>query len=386
LVYYNVMTNEGKFTAKIIYKADDIAPDKWDEVFPSIAESYNFFRTLDQTTADQFKNCYITIYDGPDLVCIAPCFIMDYPLETTVEGPLRKIIETIKKVFPRFLCLRVLICGASACEGRIGIKSHHVAAVMKKLIAVLFSLAHQEKTALIAFKDFPPTASSILSPLRNIGFHEIQGYPSAVLPIRFKSFDEYLSSLSRSTRKDLKRKFAKTADHTKIEMEIRNDLGEYLDYAYTLYINTLKKSEVRFEIMPKTFFRNISLNMPGETKYFLWKIDGKLAAFSLCLVKNRVLVDAYIGMDYAFAHKYHFYYLTFRDILVWCMENKITAYEAGALNYDPKKRLDFEFIPQYVYARHVNPAANIFFGWICNLIKPENYDPLLKSLKAHEKD
>jgi predicted N-acyltransferase len=137
--------------------------------------------------------------------------------------------------------------------------------------------------------------------------------------------------------------------------------------------------------MPKKFFHDISLNMPEETKYFLWKIDGNVVAFNLCLVKNGVLVDAYIGMDYNFAHKYHLYYLTFRDILVWCMENKIAVYEAGALNYDPKKRLDFDFIPQYIYARHINAIANFFFGGICALIKPENYDPLLKTLKINEK-
>ena len=378
------MADEKKFTVKINHKADDITPGQWAAVFPPIVESYDFFRTLDQTTTGQFKNCYVTVYDGSQMVCIAPCFIMDYPLETTIEGPLRKIIEIIKKVFPHFLSLRVLVCGSSACEGRIGIKSDHYPEVFSRLVGTLFSLARKEKTALIAFKDFPPTALSILAPLRCMGFHEIQGYPSAKLPIRFKSFDEYLSSLSRSTRKDLKRKFIKSTD-IKIEVETRSDLGEDLDYAYELYVNTLKKSDIRFEIMPKTFFRKISINMPDETKYFLWKLDGKLIAFNLCLVSNGVLVDAYIGMDYDFAHKYHLYYLTFRDILIWCMGNKIAAYEAGALNYDPKKRLDFNFIPQYVYARHINAVVNFFFGGLCALIKPENYDPLLKSLKTNEK-
>ena len=377
--------DEKKLGTKIFSKADDITRSQWYQLFPPIVESYDFFRTLDQTTTEQFKNYYITIYENDQMVCIAPCFLMDYPLETTIEGPLRKIIEKIKKIFPRFLSIRALICGASACEGRIGLKSDQPATIIKELIHAMFLLAQSQKASLIAFKDFPRASQSCLAPIASFAFHEVQAYPAAELTIHFKSFDEYFSSLSRATRKDLKRKFAKVAD-VAITMETRNALGDELDAAYALYTNTLGKSDVQFEIMPKTFFQNISINMPDEAKYFLWRIDGKLVAFNLCLVKNGILVDAYIGLDYAIAHQYHLYYLTFRDIVIWCIENKISVYEAGALNYDPKKRLDFKFIPQYIYARHVNPVLNFFFGAICTIIKPENYDPIFKALKANEKN
>ncbi len=378
--------SDARFTTKIVGTVTALDKADWDSVFPSIAEGYNFFQTIDQTLRQQFKTFYIAIYEQERPVCIAPCFIAEYPLETTIEGPLKNFILKIRKIFPHLFNLHVLVCGSPACEGRIGIKSDDREAVTECLIDAMRGQAKKERIGIVAFKDFAREFSVIFPVLRRRGFHEIESYPAVELPIRFKSFEDYLSSLSRATRKDLKRKFARVKGHAAITLEVTNSLGEDLDYAYELYLSTLNKSEVRFEILSKEFFRDISRYMPQETRYFLWKINGRLVAFNLCLVADGVLVDEYLGMDYTFAYDYHLYYVTFRDILTWSIANGITRYESGALSYDPKKRLDFTFVEQFIYVQHTKRFFNFLLGFLCAALKPDNYDPLLKAIKKPAKN
>ncbi len=374
-----------KLKVKISNSIIDIDKKEWDSVFPPIVESYNFFKTSDSALRNQFKPYYISIYEDDGIICSAPCFIMDYPLETTLEGPLKKIASILRKLMPRLFTLRVMVCGCTSSEGRIGIKYPERSNIIEALVKEMERIAKKEGAKFIAFKDFSEEYATALTPLKKMGFHKITSYPSVELDIRFKTFEDYLSSLSRMTRKDLKRKFKKLQD-IKIEMEVVNEAGGLIDSIYKLYLYNLKGSEVQFEILTKEFFSDISKNMPKKTRYFQWRHNGKLTAFNLCLVSKDVLVDEYIGMDPAFAYKYHLYYVTFRDIITWCIQNGIRTYESGALGYDPKKRLDLKFISQYIYVKNVNRLINFFFGMVCLVLKPENFDPVLKSLKdTHEK-
>ena len=136
-----------------------------------------------------------------------------------------------------------------------------------------------------------------------------------------------------------------------------------------------------FELLPMAFFKNISKNMPEETKYFLWHMDGKLVAFLLCLVSKDRLIDYYVGLDYSIAHKYHLYFVKFRDIMNWCIKNKIKTYEMGITGYEPKRRLGFEFVPLYIYAKLRNRWMRPAFKIACQLLKFENFDPALKAAK-----
>ncbi|MDD5730357.1 MAG: GNAT family N-acetyltransferase [Candidatus Omnitrophica bacterium] len=375
------MKNGSNLTVKIFASIADIDKNEWDDIFPDIAESYGFFKTIDESLSRQFKSYYILIYENSRIECAAPCFIMDYPLETTVEGPLKKILTRLKNIAPRLFTLRILICGCQAAEGKIGIREPGRKDIALTLVNEMYKLALKEKAHLIAFKDFDEKFTGFFGPLSKIGFHKVQGYPSVELDVRFNSFEEYLDSLSKPTRKSLRKKFKQLEEKAKIDMEITSDISGLLDEAHTLYLNTLNKSEVQFERLTKDFFKNISKNMPAETKYFLWRINGKLVAFDLCLVKGDMLVDEYIGLDYEVAYEYSLYYVSFRDIVSWCIQNGIHKYESGALNYDPKKRLDFKFIPEYIYFKHRNFFLNFLFGMLSSLLKPENYDPVLKAMQ-----
>ncbi|MBF0489583.1 MAG: GNAT family N-acetyltransferase [Candidatus Omnitrophica bacterium] len=366
------------FSVKQFQSISELSQEEWKKIFPPILEGYDFLRTVEQTLFHEYTFYYIAIYKEAEIVSLTPFFVTEYALDTTIKGPLKHVTTWIKTFFPKFLSLRILISGYPTSNGHLGVKIDNSGEIIPLFHRTVEELMTKERACIIAFKDFGEEYSSFLDAFRSFGFYKMRSFPSVRLKIQFNSFDEYLASLSKGARKDLRRKLRKTSE-VPIEMKVQSSLGIWLDQAYDLYLQTLNKGEIQFEVIPKEFFEKVGSNCSAESKFFLWFQEGKLIAFDFCLAHDGLLIDKYMGLDYQVAYKYHLYFLTFRDIVKWCIANGIKVYEGGALNYDPKKHLDFSFFVQYIYCRHKNPIWNVLLGFLPYILKPENFDPIIKA-------
>ena len=375
----------GEFTlglrTRIARRIEEIPPEDWIRVFPPVLENYHFFKSLDESNFEQFRFYYLLIYDHEDLVGATSCFLMNYPLETTIQGAPRYFLNAFKKIFPNLFNLRALICGLPMGPGRIGVRGENRGGVLRAILEGMEQIAREEKIPIVALKDFDPKDDVLLDPLQKEGFYKFRSLPNTELDVSFTSFDQYLKTLSPASRYDLKRKFKKVDGHVKIELEVSNHPDHALEEIHGLYLQTSTRSEMQFEKVPKDFFEKVSKNMLGETKYFFWRIDKKLVAFTFCLVSGDRLIDYYLGLDYSIAYQYHLYFVRFRDLLNWCLAHKIKTYEMGNTSYEPKRRLGFNFLPLYVYAKHRNPRVNPFFKMLCRALKPDNFDPIFKGIE-----
>ena len=368
--------------AEIVTDITKISPEEWSRVYPKISESYYFFKTLQEAGLEQFEWHYILIRDAKELVGIAPCFIMHYPLDTTIQGPLKSVLLKIKEKFPRFMELRALVCGLPMGQGRIGITGEP-RSVVKAVCEAMESLAASKKISILAFKDFGLQECKGMDVLQDEGYYKFESMPSTEMAVPFRSFDEYVKSLNRASRDGLKRKLKKIDRATPLPMEIRERLSEdELEQVHALYTQTLlSHGEMSFEIMTKDFFRRISNNMPDETRYFLWRLDGRIVAFAFCFISPERMIDYYLGFDYALAYDLHLYFTRFRDLMKWCIENKVPVYEMGSTGYEAKRRLGFGFIRLFVYAKHLNQFINPFFHLLCRCLRPENFDATFKHVR-----
>ena len=366
---------------RVARKIEEIGRHEWDKVFPNVIESYQFFKTLDECDLEQFSFYYILAYEKKTLVGVAACFMMEYSLDTSMKGPLRRISNAVKKIRPRIFSIKTLVCGMPLGSGRMGITGDSDK-VFRVMLRRMEQIAKKEKAAIIAFKDFGHSDTHLLDPLQHEGFAKFDGLPSTELGVWFKDFEEYLKTLSAASRYDLRRKFRKVDGHVKFDFEIATALDDKtLHDVYRMYLDIVDRHEMGFELLPMEFFRRLPRNMPEETKFFLWRIDGKLAAFVLCFVSGDLLIDYYVGMDYSIAYKYHIYFVKFRDILNWCIRHGIKRYDMGMTGYEPKRRLGFDLVPTYIYAKLRNRMVRPIFNMFCQFLKFENFDPDLKYIK-----
>lgn len=368
-----------RFETKIVRRIEEIPAADWESVYPQVLEGYRFFKALDDSNLRQFSLYYIMVYREGKPVGAATCFLMDYSLDTTVQGPLRTFAIFLKKNFPSIFNFKSLMCGSPTGPGRLGIVGAPIG-TFEAIYEALEDIAEKEKVAIIAFKEFDPSYRDTLTHLARKGFHRFESFPNTKQDIHYENFESYLKSLSYATRYDLKRKFKKADGQASIDLEITNHLDSVLDEAYALYRQMLLKHKNIFEVLPKEFFVRVSREMPAETKFFLWRINGKLVAFAFCLTAKDYFLDCHIGLDYSVAYQYHLYFIRFRDIMGWCLKNGIRTYEMGCTNYDPKKRLGFQFIPQDIYAKHRNRYINPLLKALCRFLEPKRSDPFLKEL------
>lgn len=375
------MEPDTELEVKIVRKIEEIPPRDWLSAYPEALENYYFFKSLDESGFDQFSFFYILISDKGVPAGAASCFLMRFPFDMTVQGPTKVILDFIKKFAPNIVCPRVLLCGLPMGLGRIGV-SGDPGRIIKAICGAMEKIAREEAAAMFIFKDFTPAYDSMLKPLVKDGFIKIQSLPFTQMRVEFRDFDDYLKTLSRASREGLKRKLKKVDREVKIDMEVTSTLEDsVLSEVHKLYLQTLNKMDLGFERVPADFFRRVSLNMPLEAKYFLWRIDGKLVAFAFCLVSGGLFIDYYLGFDYSVAYDYHLYFVRFRGLMEWCIARGIKKYEMGVTTYEPKRRLGFEFVRLFFYIKHRNKLVNPFLKIISCFIKPENFDPVFKMMK-----
>ena len=369
---------------RVVRNITAIPAEDWDKVYPNVLESRGFFKTLDEASLGNFTLFYIMVYDRKTPIAATTCFLVDYSLDTSISGPLRRITNSIKKAKPNIFNIKAVVCGMPIGQGGIGIIGD-TNIIMKTILRRIEQVAKKNKAPIVAFKDFSQKYTKILDPLQKEGFSKFLSLPTTMLNIRFKNFEEYLMTLSSASRYDLRRKFKNVDGHVKFDIQIVDTLDDdTLREVHRLYLNMVAKHDMNFELLPMEFFKNIFLNMPNSAKFFLWRIDGKLVMFLFGLASKDMFMDYYMGLDYSVAHKYHLYFIKFRESLAWCIENKIKQYEMGITGYEPKKRLGFDFVPLYLYVKLRNRALRPIFNLICQFLKFENFDPILGELKKNK--
>ena len=372
--------------ARVLSLADAQNVKEWKTAFAGKCKDHRFYEIVEQTLDSQFEHSYLLLEDQAGQVrAIQPLFFVQQNL---VEGipALRGLVNAIRRRFPRFLTMRVLMVGNAAGEGHLSACAPDDEDwVANALLATLKTYAKQSKASLVVFKDF---AAKYRHALRNFsahGYTRVPSMPMTGLQLRYTDFAHYLSTLGASTRKDLRRKFRKTAAAPPISLEVVTDLTPYVDEVYPLYLQVHERSPLKFERLTKEYLCSLGQRMPERARFFIWRQNGKAIAFSVALVHDGTIYDDYLGLDYRVALDLHLYFYTLRDIISWSLAQGLERYRSSPLNYHPKLHLGCDLFPLDLYVMHTAAWLNPIFRQALKFLEPTRHDPVLKRFRnAHE--
>jgi predicted N-acyltransferase len=356
--------------------------DAWRGAFSSQGKDHRYYEIIEQTLANKFEYHYLLLRDATGAIRgIQPLFFVQQNLVEGIPSSVRAVVDSVRKKFPKFLTLRVLMVGCAAGEGHLGaINSTESFWVANALHHCLPVIARNARASLVVLKDFSSKYRGALSVFSRNGFARVPSMPMTQLSLRFSSFDDYLAHLSYATRKSLRRKFRK-AERANIRLEIVNDITPQLDEIYPLYLAVHERSSMKFERLTKEYLSQLGRLMPDRAKFFIWRLEGRIVAFSVCIVHQGTIYDEYMGLDYSVALDLHLYFYTFRDILSWAIQNRLTSYCSSPLNYDPKLHLGCDLAPLDLYVMHTVPLLNRFFRHAVRLLEPTRHDPVLRRFR-----
>jgi predicted N-acyltransferase len=367
-------------TARILTLSGVRNLDAWKRAFEGKCKDHRYYELIEETLANDFEYHYALVEDGPGNVRgIQPIFFVRQNLIEGMRGAFRRMVDLVRKIFPRFLTMRVLMVGCAAGAGDLGAcDAKDKRWIAEALGATLRNYAHASRASLVVFKDFPASYRSVLAILSNNGYGRVPSMPMTRLALSFQNFDEYLQTLGYVSRKSLRRKFRKTERAAKIDLEVVNDITPHIDGAYPLYLQVHERSPMKFETLTKEFFCRIAQIMPERARFFIWRQSGKIIAFSLCLVCGDTIYDECLGLDYEVALDLHLYFYTMRDVIRWAIDRRLRYYCSGPLNYDPKLHLGHELAPLDLYVLHTRPLLNPIFRFAVKYLEPTRHDPILR--------
>jgi predicted N-acyltransferase len=367
-------------TAKVVRRAELDGSGAWRRAFEAKCKDHRFYEIVEKTLANAFEYCYWTLQDSTgNIRAVQPMFFVRQNLVEGVPGRVRAFVELIRKKFPRFLTMRVLMVGCAAGEGHLGAcDSKDEPCVAEALHASLRAYARENNAGLIVLKDFPAKYRRMLDDFSSNGYARIPSMPMTKLSLDHASFEDYLATLGYMTRKGLRRKLRKTERAAEIEMQVVNDIAPYVDEIYPLYSQVHERSPMKFEQLTKDYFCALGQRMPERVRFFIWRQEGKAVAFSCCLVHDGKIYDECLGLDYTVALDLHLYFYTLRDILTWAMEHGLKEYCSGPLNYDPKLHLGCKLMPLDLYVMHTRALLNPIFRRALKYLEPTRHDPVLR--------
>jgi hypothetical protein len=81
----------------------------------------------------------------------------------------------------------------------------------------------------------------------------------------------------------------------------------------------------------------------------------------------------------------HLYFISWRDVFNWAIQNGVRTYYTAPLNYDPKLHLRLELAPLDLYVCHTSPLINPVFRLAMGFLQPVRHHPILRQFpNAHE--
>jgi hypothetical protein len=356
-----------------------IDPEIWRNAFSAEGKDHRYYEIVEETLYGQFDQKYFVIRNGQTgRVAVQPFFFVDQDLLAGLPARLRRAAASLRKYWPRFLNLRMMMVGCAEGDGQLDCAEPWAVEALHDAVNLY---ARHEKAAIILLKAFPAKHRAALSRFSSDDYSRVPSMPGGRMEIDFGSFEEFMQKkLSRIFRKNLRRKFKKSGG-LGITMEVSNNVESCVDEVYALYLQTYDRSEFKFEKLTREFLLALGRRMPDRARFFIWRQEGRIIAFALCMVHDGVIYDMNVGMDYTVAFDLHLYFLTLRDIIEWAARNGFKHYYTGPLNYDPKLHMRLDLDPLDIYARHASDFINPVFKIALKYLQPARHDKYIRQFR-----
>lgn len=369
----------GRPRLDIVSRAEVAESPRWPLFLLGKRKDRRYYAIVEDTLEHDVSHHYLVFKDKDGDAAIQPFFITDVDLLEGIGGGIKAIVNPMRALWPRFLKARTLMMGCFAGEGALDGDERAQRRCAAVLGPALVEAAGKHDASMIVLKEFPPRDRAKLGRLTEDGFIRLPSMPMTSLDIGYPDFDTYMAhALSHATRKNLRRKFRAAERAAPIELSVLTDVSAMIDEVYPLYLATYERSDMHFEKLTPAFLAALGQRMPDCVRFFVWRQNGRVIAFSMCMIEGDAICDEYIGLDYSVAIDLHLYHYTFRDIVRWAMAHGLKTYRSTGLSYDPKLHLRCRLDALDLYVRHRSRWFNPLFKLLLPWLEPVQYDKNLK--------
>lgn len=331
----------------------------WDRLFPGEIEGYDYLAAVEAAGLEGFRWRYLLVEEHGRLLAAAPAFLTEYPLETTLAGPARRVADGLRRVAPDALTLRLACIGSPCTETALlgfdpGVTDTEKPQLLRHIVAGLEQTAARERCGLLGIKDVAEDKGGLWSSAAP-GYRIIASLPSASLDIDFTSMDAYLQGLSPATRKDMRRKLRALSE---VRIEVRSNIDNVLDGVTALYRETRARAEMALEDLTPAYFQGVLQRLGNRACCTLYWQGDDLLAVNLLLQDGDTLLDKFFCMNAERGRPLNLYFLSWFTNVRLCLDRGLAHYRSGQAGYENKLRLGSRITRTSNYFRHRNALLN----------------------------
>ena len=174
--------------------------------------------------------------------------------------------------------------------------------------------------------------------------------PTIVMKNNFSSFDAYIKAI----RSPYRRRLHKHELNFKYIESIESSCQEFTETHYSLYLEIMKRTKTKLEILSFDLFKNLPANFMLTSHY----INEKLVVWQICTKDKDKLYFLFGGMDYTYRDRYSSYYNNLLSILRYAIDNNFTTIDFGQTAELAKLRLGGELSERRMFIFHRNAIVN----------------------------
>ena len=308
---------------------------------------------------------------------------MSVNLAELADPRLARVLRRVP-ILSRLQKLNVLFCSLPGSPGEKSLaltQPEESALVLSMLDGLMHDLAKKNGIDVIVYKEFRDGDLCWMTPLLAAGYRRIPSPPMHVFGYRFADFKQYCTALKTRYRQQINRsvrKIEKAGIAPSVLSDTKEILERYTPEVHTLYQQMVAQSDVKLEVLPIEYFRQIALKLgsAGRSHYL---IEGfKIVAFGWALRDRSTYHLTYAGVDYSLNHEFDLYFNLMYAGLDRALRDGFETINVGQTAATFKARIGCENAPRYVFAKGLGPVISrlVYYGSSLLLVQMRADGPL----------
>ncbi|ANZ21470.1 hypothetical protein SNOUR_41210 [Streptomyces noursei ATCC 11455] len=347
-----------QWRVEVADSVSEIPEDVWRNLAPPDDPLYEYalFQAMERTGIGPDAYRYLVLRQGQHVGAVLPtCVFRALDLEDALGNQGRKALRPLRRITGRPLRVGMLVCGNLLGEGRVLREPGLHEAAPHLLVKAVQRLAASAGTRWTVVKDFPQTDMEWLGPaLESAGFFRAPGMPDARIALHAKTFEEFVSSLSRNGRSTARRNLARFSEHHDATFEVRERFDDLVPAMMPLYEAVLDRAESRLDVWTPEFMTLLSTDPRISAKAITCWQGDRLVGFLICLFGEKNSVAFRIGMDYACSRELRLYQVTYYRGIEEAIRSGMTEINLTQTAYESKRRMGCHLVPLEHAVTHSN--------------------------------
>ena len=368
------------FAFAVADRIDFFDKTHWDKVtsHDSLFLSRRYLRVLEDAGPENLRQCYALVFrDKEPVAAIAAqsvtVSVARLRSKSARELPLDRLEE------------KMLVCGNLLSWGMHGISfapnvDHEP--LWPAVAEAIYRLRRVDKlfgdTAFVMVKDIPDRYASSANALSRFSYRELETEPNMVLEIspKWKSYDDYLASLTSKYRKQAKQieKEVEAAGCTVTEIK-SDEIAIQAEQLHALYLQTHKNARLRLVTLPVTFLPTLARELGDDMRFTVLKRGETLLGFVTTVKDGETAVGYYIGFDRTANADIPIYFRLLQAVIDHAISLGCTRLSLGRTALEPKARLGARPDPMRVWIRHRIPMLNLVVRGLLHTIDDHEEPP-----------